>query len=1044
MSENLLNTASNLNQRLLSANDDLYSQTETHQLLNVLYINIVIFVALVGLFELLRNMKSVFLNRYRSKFIRTNRVPKKPSWIPFSWAWIVFSVSDDEVLRMIGLDGYMYLRFLTVCIRTACFYSFWGLIVMIPVYAQGSVGLVGWNRYTLANIPDDPHAGSLWVPVIFSYLFAIFFCQYMYFEYKNFVDKRVEYIVRGDADTPLQTYYTVLIEKLPPSLRSTTALYAFFDKLFPSQIQHVEVALDLGELEAVSRHRRRIRDALEKSIALFKATGLRPEIWVAHDLYEGLTDRPGGIPLPIRDNTWAQTTGRQILDSIEHHTILLDILNNQVNLLQRRCFEQRRVQEEKEAEQRVEVLRRRLGDAADHVGQRILTLPLQMITSTVTSTAYNVNNEKARQVSIDSDPTGSGILPPQSASSACMLELKRPSQSSNISTPDEIHSPIQSQQELITDAPEQPEGYNLNLARLMAREGLRTAEVATQGAIKGMLEVGKTVELLTLGALYRISSTAFVTLKSRQSKCAAEQMLLSHEFFSLSVQPCPNPKDIIWDNIPIPIKQITMRSSIAGVTFAIGALFWSLVVAFISAVSSLESISQELPWLQQYSDTDIYALLNNYLAISLLLILLALLPFVFDFVARSYEGLKQESEIQNSIMSRYFYYQLANVFVAVGLGSVANSLHQILENPTSILSILGASVPSFSIYFANLIIIRVCTGVPIEMLRLIPLLDILAVKVCYDKKKCTRRELRTGAFADPPMLYGWCYPNILMVVMIMFVYAAIAPFLSLLAVPFFVVVYLMYKYQLLFVYINAYQSGGFMWYAVFDYSMLSLLMGSLTLLCYLAIRQTYTSGPFYALLPLPVLVAYFWRLCNARFKGPTRSLALERAMEIDAEVTPDTVAKDFDVKLFRQPALAEGRLKPAPYRTITALDKEDKSRESTSVYDFDDEENEEDALEVDKEVNHFLETNTPGGVSAAERDDEAKAEIEREQVLILEESSKDDHDDDEEKGSSLYEAMLSSSSENSPMVKTKGSCGESSVDGEHDTKRKYGSFGARK
>jgi hypothetical protein len=107
-----------------------------------------------------------------------------------------------------------------------------------------------------------------------------------------------------------------------------------------------------------------------------------------------------------------------------------------------------------------------------------------------------------------------------------------------------------------------------------------------------------------------------------------------------------------------------------------------------------------------------------------------------------------------------------------------------------------------------------------------------------------------------------------MVLMIMFTYCCIAPFILPFCVAFFGVIYLMYKYQLLYVYINAYQSGGFMWYAVFDRSMLVLLCGVLTLLCYLAIRQTYTSGPFYAILPLPVIIIYFWRHCDHRFKGP--------------------------------------------------------------------------------------------------------------------------------------------------------------------------------
>ena len=63
-----------------------------------------------------------------------------------------------------------------------------------------------------------------------------------------------------------------------------------------------------------------------------------------------------------------------------------------------------------------------------------------------------------------------------------------------------------------------------------------------------------------------------------------------------------------------------------------------------------------------------------------------------------------------------------------------------------------------------------------------------------------------------------------------------------------------YKYQLLYVYTTTYQAGGYMWIAAYKYSLLSLIGGILTLLCYLAIRRSFLSEPFYALMPLPVLV----------------------------------------------------------------------------------------------------------------------------------------------------------------------------------------------
>lgn len=113
-------------------------------------------------------------------------------------------------------------------------------------------------------------------------------------------------------------------------------------------------------------------------------------------------------------------------------------------------------------------------------------------------------------------------------------------------------------------------------------------------------------------------------------------------------------------------------------------------------------------------------------------------------IARNYECLKKESEIQNSILARYFYYQLANVFVSVGLGSIASSLYEIMQSPGSIFSILGNNLPSFSIYFANLLIIKTLTAVPLELIRIVPLIEIYFYKLFSDSKKCTRRELRAG------------------------------------------------------------------------------------------------------------------------------------------------------------------------------------------------------------------------------------------------------------------------------------------------------------
>lgn len=109
------------------------------------------------------------------------------------------------------------------------------MIILAPIYGTAGGGFIEWSKYTVANVPDGVQGTQLWAPAIFIYLFAFYFCYLMQAEYENFVDKRVKYLLQGDPDTPPQTYYTAMVEHIPPELRSAPKLRAFFEKLFPGQ-----------------------------------------------------------------------------------------------------------------------------------------------------------------------------------------------------------------------------------------------------------------------------------------------------------------------------------------------------------------------------------------------------------------------------------------------------------------------------------------------------------------------------------------------------------------------------------------------------------------------------------------------------------------------------------------------------------------------------------------------------------------------------------------------------------------------------------------
>lgn len=377
-----------------------------------------------------------------------------------------------------------------------------------------------------------------------------------------------------------------------------------------------------------------------------------------------------------------------------------------------------------------------------------------------------------------------------------------------------------------------------------------------------------------------------------------------------------------------------MRNFIANILLIFCSIFWSQLVTSINVFVRMLNVGTNG---------------GDFLSVVIVLVFLLILPQIFDFIARYYEGIKLESEVQNSIMTRYFYYQLVNIYVTIGTGGldIWDQILLILRKPQTLVNILGRSIPSVSLYFCSLMLVKILIAIPLEMIRPWQLSTILLMGNCMDKRKTTKRELKSGAFYAWPMLYGWVYPQLMMVLMIMITYACISPLLSPLCVVFFAMAYIMYKYQLLYVYINEYQSGGFMWYAVFNRSLISLMFAILTLLGYLSLQlhETYFAGPFYFLLPLPTCIWYFWYYCEHKFKKASMNLSFAFAKELDyrddecrknnRSVPHDT----FKTECYRQPSLTEPPVYPEPYRCaqLSAATKTRKESMSLDVYDTIDE-----------------------------------------------------------------------------------------------------------
>ena len=180
-------------------------------------------------------------------------------------------LSDEETLKIVGLDGYMLLRFLLICAKMGMYGGIFSLLLLLPLYSTSNEdGVIGMNLHTMANIKAQ--SPRLWGPFICMYLFSGAFMFLLYKEYEHFVHLRQQFFREGDPDVPTQQLFSVIVENVPDEFRRSHALKDLFESLFPGQVSSAQIAVDCVPLLKLIEERKVVVSRLEKAIALYEAS----------------------------------------------------------------------------------------------------------------------------------------------------------------------------------------------------------------------------------------------------------------------------------------------------------------------------------------------------------------------------------------------------------------------------------------------------------------------------------------------------------------------------------------------------------------------------------------------------------------------------------------------------------------------------------------------------------------------------------------------------------------------------------------------------
>lgn len=154
---------------------------------------------------------------------------------------------------------------------------------------------------------------------------------------------------------------------------------------------------------------------------------------------------------------------------------------------------------------------------------------------------------------------------------------------------------------------------------------------------------------------------------------------------------------------------------------------------------------------------------------------------------------------------------MTSVFFSLLAGSAVSSITDIVDDPAGILNALGDSVPKASVLFINASLFAAMIGVPFFMLRIVALAYFQIYRFSFSEKTLTRRQVLEGALYEEGIVYGAILPGILYFAVQAMTYWVMAPILECAIAFLFFMLYLAYKYMILYVYVPSFESGGIFW-----------------------------------------------------------------------------------------------------------------------------------------------------------------------------------------------------------------------------------------
>jgi hypothetical protein len=391
-----------------------------------------------------------------------------------------------------------------------------------------------------------------------------------------------------------------------------------------------------------------------------------------------------------------------------------------------------------------------------------------------------------------------------------------------------------------------------------------------------------------------VTDKAFVVMKTFAAATIAIQSMHSSKPGAMQVTSAPEPRDVLWQNVYVSKGATRTRSILGDFLVIVIISFYIIPIALVSLLVSETALVASSPRLAQLDQaTTLFSSVISLVQPLCIVMIQQILPPLFMAIGKL-EGLICFSDIQMRAFSRYFLFQVLNVFLVTTIaGSIFDTIAIIVETPEAAFEMLGNSLPRMSSFFITFVMTKTFIGLGLELVRTMSLVQATARYLIFPNATLrTARKVVAGlrAIDDP----GWFpFHKILaqdmLVVVISVVFAVVAPLVLLPCALFCLFSRIMWTHHHLYVYESVFESGGQFWPKIFRRFIFGLIIAQATITGQFILKEARHEA--YATIALMFMTYLFLRSTRARYDPTSSTLPLEVATVMDISLSQEEKAK---------------------------------------------------------------------------------------------------------------------------------------------------------